>query len=462
VTAARDRTVPLHAQLIVAFAALSLVAVGVLLAVEQVGVGSVLDELDRSGREALAAEAAELAGDAYGEAGGWSTAELQHAQETAEGVGARLSILAVDGTAVAGPPPGGGSGHGAGPEARATDIIVLPITDGSEVVGTARLLFLSQQAAAHRAHDFLWGWALVAGAVALLAAGLVGWGLARRLARPLSDLTDVAERYAGGDRRARTDIDTSVAEVRRLAGALDTMAVAVDRSEQAQRALVADIAHELRNPLAVVQGSLEELRDGLVPADQQSLDALHTEVLRLARVVDDLGALADAEQAENTAAEPVDLAHIVDAAMLVRSGVFDDAGIRVHLDVQNAVVWGDAHRLGQVVGNLLDNCVRHCGSGTSCFVSLTAENGDVTLTVRDTGPGIPPDDLPHVLERRYRGSLASEAGSGIGLAIVQGLVATHGGTLEVASDVGVGTTVTVRLPRVVDRAGVEVGGASSP
>ena len=302
---------------------------------------------------------------------------------------------------------------------------------------------------------------MVAGAVALLAASLVGWVLARRLAQPLSDLTDVAERYAAGDRRARTDIDSSVAEVRRLAGALDTMAVAVDRSEQAQRALVADIAHELRNPLAVVQGSLEELRDGLVPADQQSLDALHTEVLRLARVVDDLGALADAEQALNTAAEPVDLAHIVHAAMLVRSGVFEDAGIRVRLDVQNAVVWGDSHRLGQVVGNLLDNCVRHCGSDASCFVTLTAENSDVTLTVRDTGPGIPPDDLPHVLERRYRGSLASEAGSGIGLAIVQGLVATHGGTLEVASDVGVGTTVTVRLPRAIDREGVEVGAAPS-
>ncbi len=441
------RAVPLHVALIAAFAVLSLVAVGVLLVVEQLGIGSTLDELDRPEREAVAAESATLAGVAYGEAGGWAGADLTHARSTAEGVGARLNVIAADGTNVSGPPPGGGSGHGEGPEDRASDIITLPITSAGETVGTARLLFISEQAAAHRAHDFLWGWALLAGGLALLAATAVGWLLARRLSRPLSDLTDTAERYAGGDRHVRTDLSSRVSEVRRLAGALDTMADAVDRSEASQKRMVADVAHELRNPLAVLQGQLEEMRDGYMPADPQALATLHDETLRLARVVDDLGNLAEAELPQILRPTQIDLASVATQAAEARRAAFEAAGIRLDVVADRAPTLGDADRLGQVTANLLDNCVRYCRAGDQCTVRTGTDGDEVFLMLDDSGPGIPESERAQVFERRYRGSnAAGTPGSGIGLAVVRGLVHAHEGEVAVTGNPDGGTRVVVRLP----------------
>ena len=446
-TATPRRGVPLRVQLIAAFAVLSLVAVGVLLAVEQLGVGTTLDELDRPEREAVAAESAALAGVAYGDAGGWAGADLTHSLSTADGVGALLTIMAADGTTVTGPPPGVDRGRGEGPEDRASDIITLPITSGGETVGTGRLLFISEQAAAHRAHDFLWGWTLLAGGIALLVATAVGWFLARRLSSPLSDLTDTAERYADGDRHVRTDLHSRVSEVRRLASALDTMAEAVDRSEESQKRMVADVAHELRNPLAVVQGQLEEMRDGYMPADPEALATLHDETLRLARVVDDLGNLAEAELPQLLRSAPIDLATVATQAAEARRAAFEAAGIRLQVVADHAPTLGDADRLGQVAANLLENCVRYCRAGDRCTLRTGTDADEVFLMCDDSGPGIPEPERAQVFERRYRGSNAADTpGSGIGLAVVRGLVDAHHGDVAVTSSPDGGTRVVVRLP----------------
>jgi two-component system sensor histidine kinase BaeS len=447
VTSTPRRAFALHVQLIAAFAVLSLVAVGVLLVVDELGIGSTLDELDRPEREAVSVEAAHLAGEAYGEAGGWVNADLNHAKNTAEGAGARLNIIAADGRNVSGPPPGGGSGHGDGPEERASDIITVPITSDGKTVGTTRLLFISEQAAAHRAHDFLWGWTLLAGALALATATAGGWFMAGRLSRPLSDLADAAERYADGNRDVRTDLDSRVSEVRRLAGALDTMARSVDRSQESRKRMIADAAHELRNPLAVLQGQLEEMRDGYMPADAAALEALHEETLRLARVVDDLGNLAEAELPQLLRPAPIDLASVATQAAEARRAAFEAAGIGLVVLADPAPTLGDADRLGQVTANLLDNCVRYCRAGDQCTLWTQTDGDDVFLTLDDTGPGIPEADRAQVFDRRYRGANAADTpGSGIGLSVVRGLVRAHHGDVTVTDSPDGGTRVVVRLP----------------
>lgn len=438
---------PLHVALIAAFAALSLVAVAVLLVTEQLGIGSTLDELDRPGREAIAAETAALAGEAFAEAGGWADADLTHALRTADGVGARLTIIDSAGAMVAGAPPALGRGRGDRPEDRADDIVAVSVVSEGQTVGTARLLFLSEQAASHRAHDFFLGWALLAAVVALVAATAVGWFVARRLARPLADLTDAAERYAHGDRHVQTDLNSGVSEVRRLASALDTMALAVDRSEESQKRMVADIAHELRNPLAVLQGQLEEMRDGYVPTDPAALAALHDETLRLARVVDDLGDLAEAELPQLLHSANIDLASVATQIARTRRATFEAAGIDLDVVARHAPVFGDADRLGQVTANLLDNCVRYCRAGDRCVLRTGQDGDEAFLLLDDSGPGIPKSEHALVLERRYRGSnAAGTPGSGIGLAVVRGMVGAHHGHVVVTTSPDGGTRVVVRLP----------------
>ena len=431
------RGISVRTHLVLAFATVSLLAVGVLVALEGLGIGGALDRLDETERRLLAESiAAELA-DAYAEDGSWADADLSHATTTAEGAGAWLDVVGADGQTL--------TDAGSEPGLRASSVSV-PVVSNGNVVGTSQLVFASPEAAAHRAHDYLWEWSILAAGTALLVAVLVGWVIAGRLARPLSDLADTADTYAEGDHSVRPEVRAGTREVRRLASALDSMSSSVETSEKAQRDMLADVAHELRNPLAVLQGQLEEIRDGFATADSTTVGALHTEVLRLARVVDDLGALAEVEQPDALDARPVDLCAVVTDSVAVRRSTFAAAEVLVEVRCHPIVVDGDEHRLGQVIGNLLDNSARHCRAGDTCVVTLAKVENDVVLRVTDDGPGISPDDLPHVLERRYRGRSTS-GGSGIGLAVARRIVDAHGGTIEVTSGLGRGTTVTVRLPQ---------------
>jgi two-component system sensor histidine kinase BaeS len=422
--------------LVLVFATLSLVAVGVLVALEGLGIGGALDRLDEAERRQLAESIAIDLADAYAEDGTWAGADLSHATTTAEGAGAWLDVVATDGQPV--------TDIGTGPDLRADSVTVSVVSDG-DVVGTSTLVFASPEAAAHRAHDYLWGWSILAAGVALLVAVLMGWVIAGRLARPLTELADTADTYAAGDHTVRPEVRTGTREVRRLAHALDSMSSSVEASETAQRDMLADVAHELRNPLAVLQGQLEEIRDGFATADSRTVGALHTEVLRMARVVDDLGALAEVEQPDVLDRRPTDLCAIVTDSVAVRRSTFAAAEIALAVQCRPTVVDGDEHRLGQVVGNLLDNSARHCRAGDTCRVSVETVGDEAVVRVADDGPGIAPDDLSHVLERRYRGR-STTGGSGIGLAVVRRLVDLHGGTIDVASELGRGTLVTVRLP----------------
>jgi two-component system sensor histidine kinase BaeS len=252
-----------------------------------------------------------------------------------------------------------------------------------------------------------------------------------------------------GDRRARVGgVPGAPAELQDLAAAFDQMADTVTAEEQLHRDLVADVAHELRTPVAVLQANTEALLDGLVAHTPEQTASLHEEVLRLGRLVGDLQSLAAAEAAAlQLSLRPADLAEIAASAAEDWAASFAAAGVRFDRRLEPAPVLGDPGRLHQVIANLLSNALKFTPSGGRVQLTLSAAGGEARLEVSDSGPGISPEDQPHVFGRLWRGAHATQtAGSGIGLAIAAELARAHRGSIEVASEPGQGSRFTLVLP----------------
>jgi signal transduction histidine kinase len=292
-------------------------------------------------------------------------------------------------------------------------------------------------------------WLLAATAIAFVTAIILSVVMARRLTRPIDGYIETARRFAAGDHSARPD-DLGPPEFADLTIALSAAADEIERSEAARHQLTADIAHELRTPLTALQIGLEELRDGLVPADPATLAALHDQATRLGRIVNDLSELsaADAAGVELYMSE-VELSHVANLALAARQGSMEAAGLLVERDIDQEVrVIADADRMHQVVGNLLANTVLYCNPGDRVTVRVGIDDGFGVLEVSDTGPGFRDEELPHVFDRAWRGASADGThGSGLGLPIVKALVQGQHGTVEVQSVEGHGATISVRLPR---------------
>ena len=323
------------------------------------------------------------------------------------------------------------------------------LSAGTEV-GTVRLGFAVPST--NSAQTIAWTWIITAAVVALFVAFFVAWFVARRISRPLNRLAHMARSFAGGDRRVRADVLDATArwELGDLARAFDATADDVVRSEEARRRISADVAHELRTPLAALQAGLEELRDGLVAPDPERLAALHAQSVRLGRVVGDLAALSAAETAAlSLRRSRIEVKTLVEDAVAAARPSIEGAGMTATVDCNEPLtIRGDEDRLHQALGNLLANAARYCRPGDNVLVRVSSDLTHVLIAVADTGPGIGTRDLPRVFDRLWRGSTASDvAGSGIGLAVVRELIVAHGGTVEVASDGATGTTFTIRLPR---------------
>lgn len=287
---------------------------------------------------------------------------------------------------------------------------------------------------------------LAAGALAAALVALsAGVYTARRATAPVAELTHAADDLAAGrrDRRATTIPDN---EIGQLATAFNTMADRVEKEDGLRRAFAADVAHELRTPLAIQRSELEAIQDGIREPTDKVIGSLHDENLRLTRLVADLEALASADAAAFTLErEPVSLTELVTAAVTGLAGAFTEAGITLHTDLDEVLVDGDPVRLRQIVTNQLTNALKFVPSGGTVTVGLREEDAWAVLRVTDTGPGIPSDELPRVFDRFFRSRSARADGSGIGLAVAAELTAAHGGTLTADSEVGRGTTFTTRL-----------------
>ena len=302
-------------------------------------------------------------------------------------------------------------------------------------------------------------WVVVlAGAGALLVAGGLSWWAIGRGLAPVDRMIDTASAIAGGDLTQRVEHADDGTELGRLAVALDDMLAQLESafaereaSEQRLRRFVADASHELRTPLAAVGGYAELYRAGGLPDEEalaRAMGRIEGETARMAALVEDLLTLARLDQSQPLARERVELSSLV--ADVVADARVVDPDHPVALDAAPGVaVVGDEARLRQVVANLCANARVHTPPGTAIEVSVARAGDEALVVVADDGPGMPPEVRDRVFERFFRGDVSrsrATGGTGLGLAIVASVVAAHGGRVEVASEPGRGTTVTVHLP----------------
>lgn len=272
--------------------------------------------------------------------------------------------------------------------------------------------------------------------------------IVRRMAAPVADIVSAAERIAQRDYRVRVSVPQhGPAWVGDTARAFNAMAQELDAQDTARRQLMADVAHELRTPLAVVQGTLEGLIDGVYPRDDQRLQGLLEDTRVLSRLVDDLGTLATAESgAFALAREPVDVLALMNdvVASLAGRAREDGVALRVRSLAEIETMSLDPVRIRQVLSNLVANALRYTPRGGAVDIEARSVTNGVEIRVADTGSGISAEALPHIFDRFYKG--AGSSGSGLGLTIARRLIEAHGGTIRAESRPGVGTTFVVSLP----------------
>lgn len=271
-----------------------------------------------------------------------------------------------------------------------------------------------------------------------LTAGLVGLLMAlllvRQITRPLGSLTRAASQIAGGDLSVRVPVQ-SRDELGELATTFNQMAGSLETQEKVRRNLMADVAHELRTPLAGIQGTVEALQDGIFPVTTENLQAVHEQVMLLNRLVEDLRTLANAEAGQLSLDRlPLILTELCQRQVTAFQPQAVAMGIDLTLQCEQTplTIDGDEQRLGQVLNNLLDNALRHTPAGGAVQVQLTTVSGVPRLAVIDNGNGIPREALPHLFDRFYRADLSRDrrtGGSGLGLAIARQLVEAHGGRI---------------------------------
>lgn len=295
---------------------------------------------------------------------------------------------------------------------------------------------------------------LVALLSALVASVAVSVYLARRLARSLRPLVAAAAEVAGGRYDTRVTRPRLGAEVDGVAFAFDRMAGELQRVEQTRRRLLDDLAHELRTPVATLSAYLEALEDGVTTLDGETLSVMQAQTRRLARLAQDVSAVSRAEEGH----DGLDLRRMTVGDLLASAAAAAAdryAAKGVHLEVRTEPglppVQVDPERMGQVLGNLLDNALRYTPPAGNVTVTGARQPQGVRITVADDGEGVGADHLPHLFERFYRADAARDrahGGSGIGLAIVKALVEAHGGRVSVESPgPGHGTAFTIDLPR---------------
>ncbi len=268
--------------------------------------------------------------------------------------------------------------------------------------------------------------------------------------RPLKQLTLAARRFADGHLSERVQIQ-SRDEIGQLGNAFNEMAQSLEKSEEARRQMIADIAHELRTPLSTIQGNLEALLDGVYATTPERIEAIHAKTLMLGRLINDLQELSLAEAGElSLEKHPTDLAWLVARLQDQVQPQCDEKEITLLVETPSILsIAIDRERIEQILLNLLSNALRYTERGGQVRMSVQPGETEIHISVADTGKGIAPEDLPHIFERFYRGDKSrsrSSGGAGLGLAIAKRLVELHGGRIWAESKLGQGTTFTFSLP----------------
>ena len=287
-------------------------------------------------------------------------------------------------------------------------------------------------------------------AAAAFTAATISWVVARRLAAPVWDAADTSRRLADGDLDARVLDPGMGPEFATLAASVNELAERLQATEDTRRALTADLAHQLRTPIASIEATIEAVRDDVLPADHQTWDTLAAQSTRLRRLVADLEVVSRAEERQLLhSAEPVPVPSLIDAAVGAHSECYRSAGVRLDASVADSTprVLVDPERIQEVLGSLLDNALRCTpAGGTVTMAGRPSPSGDAAvITVTDTGIGLTPAEAGQIFRRFAKA--ADSPGSGLGLTIARAIVEAHHGTLTADSaGPGTGARFTITLP----------------
>jgi len=324
-------------------------------------------------------------------------------------------------------------------------IIVNDSRVGTLLVGDVEAMGSSEETFLSRVRES----ALIGGGIAIGLALFLTTILIVQILRPLRALSRATERVAEGDMPDQVTLRTHD-ELARLGDSFNHMLESLRRSETVRQTMTADIAHELRTPVAIIQGTLEAILDGIYDASEESIAPIYEETLHLGRLIDDLRELALAEAGElRLEKEPVDIAELIrqvaETAFLAR-----EHAPNLHIDLPTVLpnVQLDRKRFRQVIANLLSNAMRFTPEDGDVYIRVRRVNGSIKMSVSDTGPGMKQEDLRHVFERFYRADPARgrSAGSGLGLAIVKQWVEAHDGTIEAGNRDSGGARFVIYLP----------------
>jgi two-component system sensor histidine kinase BaeS len=430
-------------RLTVAFLGVALTSIIVVSGITEINTGRDINSLVTKQEDALSDAVALASGALYGH-DGWKHANLRPLLDLVQGEGAAADVRDINGNRVRATP--GFDRFSARHDFR------IPVMMHGKQVGLVHIKFGSNglgsvvtEFQAERLRTTLGA----AGIVALIAL-VVSLLISRQITLPLERAIATLKARGAGDRSMRVGEVRGTGVINELSVALNESSDAIDQRDRLQKNLVANIAHELRTPVAILQASHEAMLDGVTPPTTENLWSLRDEVLRLARMIEDLQRLAAAEAAAlQLKLVPQDLSTIASESAASLSDSFSAAGVNFVRRLNPAWIMCDPDRTREVIINLLTNAQKFTPAGGTVEIETGRnDRGSARLVVSDTGIGIPSDELPRVTERFFRGQRSAEmaTGSGIGLTIVAELVRAQNGNLCISSEPGKGTQATITFP----------------
>lgn len=280
---------------------------------------------------------------------------------------------------------------------------------------------------------------------------MLGLYTAKRISGPISRVIKKSEQISEGNYDGRIIEKSNTKEIIELTESINMLAEHLGRHESLRKQLTADVAHELRTPIANLQGHLEAMIDGIWPTDLNRLKSCHEETIRLTRIVNDLKSLARYEHESMTL--NLELTNVYDCVMKTLNSFeneFRNKNIELITNISELSINADKDKLTQIMINLMSNAIKYTPEGGIIKVDVTENQDQVIMSVSDNGIGISEEDLPYIFERFYRVDKSRSretGGSGIGLAIVKSLVEAHGGTVNVKSCYRSGSIFTIKLPK---------------
>lgn len=289
------------------------------------------------------------------------------------------------------------------------------------------------------------------GVFSLFFALVIGSIMARRLSLPIAKVTEASQAIANGYYSERIESESSTSEINRLTSSINHLAESLEKQELLRKRLTADVAHELRTPIATLQSHMEAMIDGIWKPDTERLKSCHEEIVRIGRMVGGLEKLSRYES-ENLVLEKVsfDVTDLVKALINNFESNFLAKGIKINFSGSTQIILADRDKISQVVVNLLSNALKYTLEGGEVKVSVKGTEDTTKIIVSDNGTGIPEEDIPNIFERFYRADKSRNrltGGAGIGLTISKAIIVAHGGTIAVNSSRETGSEFVVTLPK---------------